>query len=229
MVETVASTTNFNLPVDEIIEEALDHLGGEHTSHYDARSARRSLNFLLIDLQNRGYPLCTMEQRTLNLVEDTASYTLDNDVLAIIDLNYYDATSDTEQQLMALSPFDYFNLTKKDQTGERPSVYAFDRTGMTAPKLYVWQVPQVSGSSIKYWCVRKHKDVTKSYQLVDISSRYLPSLAIGLAYFMAFKKEGIDPARVQTIFAEYERRLSAAFAEDEDRIDMKVYPDVSLK
>lgn len=226
MPESVSTTSTFNLPVDEMIEEAMDTLYGEHTSGYDARSARRSLNLLLIDLQNREFPLGHLEQRTLDLTADEPEYELDEDVLAIIDLNFVDEDGN-EVQLTSESFLDYFNRTNKDTSG-KPSLYAFDPTGDT-PKLFLYPAPSDTDYTLKYWVVRKHKDVTKSYQLVDMQQKYLPALSMGLAYFMSFKRDGIAPDKIERIFNEYETRLERAFATDRDRVDFIVYPDVSLR
>ena len=223
MTEVLATTTDFNLPVDEILEEAFDILKGEYTNGYDMRSARRSLNLLMIDLTNREYPLAHLEKNTINLTEDQAEYTLDADIIGVLDLNY--KTSDgTETQLYPESLFDYFNIPTKTTEG-RPNTYAYDRT--TSPsKLVIWPTPDsdAANGTLEFWGMRRHKDITKSYQLVDMDYRYLPALSMGLAYFMSFKKEGIEQQKVENIFNEYEARLERAFYQDRERVDFSVYP-----
>lgn len=238
MSETVASTASFTLAIDELIEEALDMIAveGEQMaskdgySTYEARSARRSLNLLLIDLTNREYPLGHLEQRTLTLVAGQDEYNLATDALAILDLNYKDANG-IEVPVRAMSPFDYFNLTNKAIENTRPSAYCFDRTSST-PKIRVWPVPLTGGSDLgelTYWVIRRHKDITKSYQLVDLNYRYLPALSAGLAYFMGLKKPTLDLDRLATIKQEYQDRLEAAFMEDRDRIDLVIVPDIKRR
>lgn len=225
MPEVLATTTDFNLPVDEILEECFDILKGEYTNGYDMRSARRSLNLLLIDLANREYPLAHLEKNTIDLVEDQAEYTLDADIIGVLDVNFKNSDG-TDIQMYPTSLFDYFNVSKKTTKGQ-PSQYAYDRT--TSPsKLVIYPVPDsgAADGTIEYWGMRRHKDVTKSYQLIDMNYRYLPALSMGLAYFMSFKKEGIEPEKVQMIFQEYETRLERAFLEDRERVDFWVYPDI---
>lgn len=224
MAETVSSTVSFTLAVDEVIEEALDMIGGEHTSAYDSRSARRSLNLLLTDLSNREYPLAHLEQRSLSLLPNISSYTLESDVLGILDLNFKNSDG-VETQIAYQSPFDFFNIAEKTETGNQPAVYTL-QTNTIPAVLKVWPVPIESGTSLEYWVMRRHKDVTKSYELVDLSYRYLPALTMGLAYFMSFKRPGLDPMTVDRIAAEYERRLELAFSQDRERSDFQVYPDV---
>lgn len=235
MTETVATTTSFTLAVDELIEEALDmvNVEGDQTSSkdgysvYEARSARRSLNLLLIDLTNKEYPLGHLEQREVTLVAGQSEYNLGTDVLAILDLNYKDANN-IETPLKATSPFDYFNITQKEAESNRPSTYCFDRTSST-PKIRVWPTPTTGGTSLgklTYWAMRRHKDVTKSYQLVDLNYRYFPALVAGLAYFMGLKKPNLSLDRLTYIKQEYESRLESAFMEDRDRVDLVIIPDI---
>lgn len=234
MPEVIATTNTFTLAVDELIEEALDMISveGEQNvrrdgySMYEARSARRSLNLLLIDLTNKEFPLGHLEQRSLTLLPGISEYELASDVLAILDINYH-SPQGIDTPLSTQSPFDFFNIANKETKSNKPSVYCFDRT-TSPPKMRVWPVPSVNNptpGSIKYWAIRRHKDVTKSYQLVDLNYRYMPALSAGLAYFMGLKKPTLPLDRLATIKQEYVDRLDSAFMEDRDRVDLIIVPD----
>jgi len=197
MPESVSTTTNFTLAVDDLIEEALDMISVEGAQNvlrdgysvYETRSARRSLNLLLIDLSNREYPLGHLEQRELQLQPGVSEYQLGEDLLGILDLNYR-SPDNIDTPVNNQSPFDFFNIADKQVESNKPSVYCFDRT-TTPPTMRVWPVPSSTNPTpgkITYWAIRRHKDVTKSYQLVDLNYRYLPALSAGLAYFMGLKK-----------------------------------------
>ena len=54
-----SGTFNFNLDIDEVIQEATEMIGGEHTLGHTPASARRSINLMLKDWQNRGILLWT--------------------------------------------------------------------------------------------------------------------------------------------------------------------------
>jgi hypothetical protein len=226
MAESLSTTTSFNLPVDELLEEAFDILAGEYTNGYDMRSARRSLNLLLIDLVNREYPLALLEKNTINLVSGTSSYSLDADIIDVLDVNYK-SSDGVETQIYPESLFDYFNQSIKTTPGT-PSYYSVDKTTSTT-KIIVWPVPDTATSegTLEYWGMRRPKDITKSYQLIDMDYKYLPALSMGLAYFMSFKKEGMDGEKIARIFNEYETRLERAFSRDRERIDFWVYPDIA--
>ncbi len=48
----VSGTYNFNLDIDEVIQEAMEMIGGEDTLGHEPASARRSINLMLKDLQS---------------------------------------------------------------------------------------------------------------------------------------------------------------------------------
>ena len=74
---TTSGTTTFNMDIDEIIDEALDMIGGESDLGKEPRSARRSLNLILTDWQNRGILLWKTGLGTTTTVEGQTSYDLD--------------------------------------------------------------------------------------------------------------------------------------------------------
>lgn len=223
MPEIVSTVSTFNLPVDELIQEAYDHLGGEYTSGYDAISARRSLNLLLQDMMTRGYPLIQTENRSLTLVAGINEYSLGTDVLSIIDANFVNEDG-LEIPLKAQSIFDYFSMSNKDQEGTSVSQYAFDRSS-SAPTLFVYPTPSVA-TSINYWCVKKPKSVTASYQLVDVAARYLPAMVFGLAFFLGMKKPMFPMDRLQKLEDLYASHLERAFDEDREKGDIQFYPSL---
>ena len=47
----VSGTYNFNLDIDEVIQEAMEMIGGEDTLGHEPASARRSINIMLKDWQ----------------------------------------------------------------------------------------------------------------------------------------------------------------------------------
>jgi hypothetical protein len=71
-----SGTTAFNMDFTEIAEEAWERAGREMRSGYDLRTARRSMNLLTIEWQNRGINMWTIEEGTLNLAQGTATYNL---------------------------------------------------------------------------------------------------------------------------------------------------------
>ena len=48
-----SGTYNFNLDIDEVIQEATEMIGGEETLGHTPASARRSINLMLNEWQNK--------------------------------------------------------------------------------------------------------------------------------------------------------------------------------
>ena len=59
-----SGSKNFELQVDDYVEEAFERCGLEFKTGYDARTAKRSLNLLFADWANRGLNQWTIKQRT---------------------------------------------------------------------------------------------------------------------------------------------------------------------
>jgi hypothetical protein len=79
-----SGTATFNMDFTEIAEEAWERAGREMRSGYDLRTARRSMNLLTIEWQNRGINMWTIEEGTLNLAQGTATYDLPADTIDFI-------------------------------------------------------------------------------------------------------------------------------------------------
>ena len=80
-----SGTATFNMDFTEIAEEAWERAGREMRSGYDLRTARRSMNLLTIEWQNRGINMWTIEEGTINLEKGTATYNLPADTIDIME------------------------------------------------------------------------------------------------------------------------------------------------
>lgn len=225
---STSGITSFFPPVDEIIEEAYDMLGGEPQLGHDAISARRSLNLLFIDMQNRGVPLFAQDQKTLSLVAEQESYTLDEDTVDLLEvaLRRTSNSVNTDTQLQRISMEEYLIIPNKANQG-RTAQIALDR--QKTPVLYVWPSPEADTTdSILYWRVRRLQDVTASFQEVDWVYRYLPAIVCGLAYYLGYKRFGITPDKLNFLKVAYEEKLQLALESDRERVGMKVVPRLKV-
>jgi hypothetical protein len=82
---TTTGSTLFNLDFTEIAEEAWERAGREMRSGYDLRTARRSMNLMTIEWQNRGINMWTMEQGFINLTPGLATYALPTDTIDLLE------------------------------------------------------------------------------------------------------------------------------------------------
>jgi len=82
---TTTGSTLFNMDFTEIAEEAWERAGREMRSGYDLRTARRSMNLMTIEWQNRGINMWTMEQGVINLTPGLATYALPTDTIDLLE------------------------------------------------------------------------------------------------------------------------------------------------
>ena len=83
----LSASTDFELDVTEYIEEAFERCGLEVRTGYDLKTAKRSLNLMLLDWANRGLNQWTIVQRTQTVTSGTSEYSLSTDIIDILSLS----------------------------------------------------------------------------------------------------------------------------------------------
>ena len=91
-----SGTTDFNLSIDDAIEEAYERCGLQTRTGYDLTSSRRVLNIMFAEWANRGINIWTIKQRTATLAADDQSNTNDfaTDIVDVLDVVVRDGTTD---------------------------------------------------------------------------------------------------------------------------------------
>lgn len=221
-----SSTNAFNLDfyVDEIIEEAYELAGGQPQTGYDSRSARRSLNLLLTDWQNRGVLLWATDLQTNTLTFNEASLTLDPSTVDILDGYLRASAAGNDLQLTRISYNEYEAIVDKTTTG-RPVQFATLR-GLNTVSVHFWPVPDNTQTyTFRYYRVRRLYDITKSaIENADVPFRFLPCLINGLAYYLSMKRPNTAGDRIMMLKANYEETFTTAFEADSQRADMRIVP-----
>lgn len=222
---STSGTYNFSMDIDEVIQEALEMIGGEQTLGNDPKSARRSINLLLQDWQNRGILLWSTNTTVVDVSASVTAYSLSSNMVDAMEVVVN--LSATDIQLDRISMEEYLKIPRKSQTG-RPTQYAI-RRGRSNPELYLWPVPDNDDYSLKIEKIKYLQDVNKSAgQIADVSRRFLPCMTAGVAYFMSLKRAGIDGNRIMFIKQEYEERLARAMDEDRERTSLRIVPKLNL-
>ena len=80
----VSGTYNFNLDIDQVIQEATEMIGGEDTLGHTPESARRSINLMLRDWQNRGILLWTTSTTAVTVAASVADYSLSSSTINVL-------------------------------------------------------------------------------------------------------------------------------------------------
>lgn len=108
---TTTGTTLFDLDFTEIAEESWERAGREMRSGYDLRTARRSMNLMTIEWQNRGINMWTIEPGTFNMVQGQFCYPLPVDTIDLMEqqirtgANNYSTQSDLNITRISMSTY----------------------------------------------------------------------------------------------------------------------------
>ena len=121
----LSGTTDFEPNVAEFVEEAFERCGLELRTGYDLKTARRSINLMLAEWANRGLNQWTIEQATQTVTEGQNDYTLNSNVIDILDCSIRRNTdgTDLDLQMSRVSRSEYLNIPTKS-TKSRPSIFS---------------------------------------------------------------------------------------------------------
>ncbi len=191
-----SGTTAFDMDFTEIAEEAWERAGREMRSGYDLRTARRSMNLMTIEWQNRGINMWTIGEKTLSLTSGTSQYTLPADTIDLLEqsirTNPGNTSTQSDLSITRISVSTYASIPNKLSRG-RPIQVWIERL-RDNPKINVWPVPDSDDYTFRYWRLRRIQDAGAGAETADMNFRFFPCLVAGLAYHIAMKvPELADP------------------------------------
>jgi|TARA_E500000318_G_C3562758_1_gene214228 hypothetical protein len=221
-----SGTTAFDMDFTEIAEEAWERAGREMRSGYDLRTARRSMNLMTIEWQNRGINLWTIDEGTVTMVKGTSQYDLPADTIDLLEqvirTNSGDEYAQSDLTINRISVSTYASIPNKLTEGRPIQVY-IERL-RDNPKINVWPVPDKNNEYIfKYYRMRRIQDAGSGVETADMNFRFLPCLVAGLAYHIAMKNPELAP-RIPLLKEVYNEQFSLAAAEDRDKTAARFVP-----
>ena len=221
-----SGTATFNMDFTEIAAEAWERAGREMRSGYDLRTARRSMNLLTIEWQNRGINMWTIDEGTISLVQGTSSYDLPADTIDLLEhvirTGSGDVYTQSDLSISRISVSTYASIPNKLTQGRPIQIY-IDR-GQANPSVTVWPVPDASSTYVlKYYRLRRIQDAGSGVENADVNFRFLPCLVAGLAYYIAQKDPELAP-RISMLQTEYERQFDLAAQEDREKASISLVP-----
>jgi hypothetical protein len=215
---TTSGTTAFNMDFTEIAEEAWERAGREMRSGYDLRTARRSMNLMTIEWQNRGINMWTIDSGTINLVSGTSQYTLPADTIDLLEhqirTNSGNSSTQSDLTISRISVSTYASIPNKLTQG-RPIQLYIERL-RDAPKVNVWPVPDNNDYVLYYWRMRRIQDAGAGAETADMNFRFLPCLVAGLAYHIAMKVPELVE-RIPMLKSVYDEEFQLAAGEDREK------------
>lgn len=217
-----SGTTDFNLDIDDIVEEAFERCGMRVTTGYQLQSARRSLDIMFLDWANRGLNLWTIERFTTTLTSGVEYVDLPQATVNVLEAVIRDITQSPaiDISIDRISRAEYLNLPNKTTDTARPAQFYVERTN--TPRVYFYPCPNANYQFIHYRITRI--DDAGSYgNQADVNFRFLPCLVAGLAFYLAIK---FAPEKAQPLKAMYEEEFYRAASEDRDTASTFFLPDV---
>jgi hypothetical protein len=222
-----SGTTAFDMDFTEIAEEAWERAGREMRSGYDLRTARRSMNLMTIEWQNRGINLWTIDEGTVSLVKGTSEYTLPTDTIDLLDqvlrTNAGNTSTQSDLTLSRIGVSTYAAIPNKLVQG-RPIQVWIERLA-AAPTINLWPVPDSNNYIFKYYRMRRIEDAGSGVETADMNFRFLPCLVAGLAYHIAMKIPELA-GRIDMLKAAYEEQYTLAAGEDREKTSEHFVPRV---
>ena len=198
---TTSGTTAFNMDFTEIAEEAWERAGREMRSGYDLRTARRSMNLMTIEWQNR-----------IDLMEHQ------------IRTNNGNAATQSDLTISRISVSTYASIPNKLTQG-RPIQLYVERL-RDEPHVNIWPVPNNNNYVLYYWRMRRVQDAGAGAQTADMNFRFFPCLVAGLAYYIAMKvPELVD--RIPMLKAVYDEQYDLAAGEDREKTAERFVPRIA--
>tara|TARA_Y100000287_G_C14209679_1_gene350129 strand:+ start:661 stop:1329 length:669 start_codon:yes stop_codon:yes gene_type:complete len=218
-----SNSTDFEPNVAEFIEEAYERCGLELRTGYDLKSAKRSINLMLAEWANRGLNQWTISEATQTVTEGTREYTLNSNVIDILDvvLRRTEGSTTTDTQMSRVSRSEYINIPTKG-TKARPNQYFLDK--QNTPVLKIWPAPENSTDILVFNKMVRMDDADKATNTVDLPFRFYPCFVAGLAYYLSMKR---NPQLTEQLKIIYEEEFRRAADEDGDRASFRINPSQS--
>tara|TARA_R100001369_G_scaffold78249_1_gene107838 strand:- start:3203 stop:3898 length:696 start_codon:yes stop_codon:yes gene_type:complete len=222
-----SGTHTFNLDISDIMEEAYDLCGLELRSGYSFRGAKRALNLVFLEWQNKGLNLWTVEQGTASVVEGTSSYTIDSSALDVVDVflrtNAGNTANQFDQRLNRISKTEYNHQSNKLNKA-KPTQFYVDK-GTSSIEIVLWSTPDAPYTLV-YDFIQKIEDTGDiASNNADVPARYLPCLTYALAYNLACKSPEAQQ-RVPMIRQRYNELWKDVSDADRERASVRFVPDL---
>lgn len=210
----------FSLDVSELCEEAYERCGLEMRSGYDAKSARRSLNLMLLEWSNHQVNLWKSELLEISLTQGTTNYALATSVTDVGNVTV-ELSTGSEINMTRLSRDEYANISNKSVQG-MPTQYWFHR--LATPEINIYPAPKDNTYTLRCYAMEQVESVTNTTETIDVPNRFIPALVAGLAYYISLKKNLKISPNLKMV---YDEELKRAQYEDRERVSFMALPKVS--
>jgi hypothetical protein len=218
-----SGTYSFDPSLGELIITAFGRVGIRRTELVASYmlDGRMAANMVLVEFANRQPNLWTVGLTALPLVDGTATYTLNANIVMVLDL--YINNTHSDRVLAPISRTEYASIPNKTLQST-PTQFWFNR--QVVPTLTFWPVPDSNGPyTAYYYAVRQTQDAELPVgQTVEIPFRFLDAFVAHLAWKLA---EIYKPELETTMMAKAERAWNIASTQDQEHVPIYMTPDLS--
>ena len=225
-----SGAVSFSPDVGELVEEAYERAGLQMVSGYDLRTARRSIDLMLMEWANRGINLWCVSEDEITMVDGQGAYTAINatpnvavSILeAVLRTDDGDVNNQSDYDLARVSRSTFMSIPSKLSKGRPTQIYVDRQQGEI--KMNLWPVPNDATQKLVYTYIRRLEDSGPggTYD-PDVPDRFWPALVAGLAYNIALKKPEAGQ-RIQMLKQVYDEQFQYAAEEDREKAPFRLYP-----
>ena len=134
---TTSGTSSFDLDFSELAEEAWERAGREMRSGYDLRTARRSMNLMTVEWQNRGINMWTIDQGAFIMTPGQNTYALPTDTIDLLEQVIRTGANDSSTQfdltISRISVSTYASIPNKITQARPIQVWVQRLSGQISP------------------------------------------------------------------------------------------------
>ena len=208
-----SGVSNFDPTFDDILQDAAAMVGGGPVLADELISARRGLDYLLTDLQNKNVLLHKIETTVVPVSASVSSISFGPSISDVLVASI--RTSSTDIVLDRDGYERWAEIPTKSQTG-RPVRYWWDRR-RDSNTMNLWPLPDQTYTVVL--TIQKNAENTlRAFDNIDVPRRFLPAVTYGLAYWIGLRRGNrVDANRLALLRAEYERAVRDAMREDRER------------
>jgi hypothetical protein len=208
-----SGVSNFDPTFDDLLQDAAAMVGGGPVLADELISARRGLDYLLTDLQNKNVLLHKIETTVVPVSASVSALTFNQTISDVLVASI--RTSSTDIVIERDGYERWAEIPTKSQTG-RPTRYWWDRR-RDSNVMNFWPVPDQAYTVVL--TIQKNAENTlRAFDNIDVPRRFLPAVTYGLAYWIGLRRGNrVDANRLALLRAEYERAVKDAMREDRER------------
>lgn len=210
----------FTLVLDDALLEAWERCGLSPTilTGDVARSARRSVQLMLLDWSNQDLQLWQVDRQGISVAPGVAVYA--GPVGTVDVLEAWITADNRDLMLEAMGRDEWAAIPDKAAKGRPTGFWCERRRDMVV--VHLWPVPD-RAYPIRVNRIRLPETVGALSQSPDVPALWAEALAAGLAARLALKYQ---PSRYEMLKADAAEALARANGEDRERVPLRVLPDM---